>query len=205
MADTHDIDLELESADAAADGGASGGGASGGGASGGDASGGSTVVRESGVLVVEDDPDMQWRLARMLTVHGARVVGTSSGEAALALIEQWPADLVLVDQGLPGISGIEVARRIRQKHPEIPVVLMSAEESTDLRLAAKVAGAVEMLIKPFRVEIVSEMLQRLKLAGTAALDRLEGLGRLDGAGAASGLAGGALAAGADEADLAPAE
>ncbi len=123
------------------------------------------ISRESGVLVVEDDPDMQWRIARMLTVHGARVVGTSSGEAALALIEQWPADLVLVDQGLPGISGLEVARRIRHQHPGIPVVLMSTEESTDLRLAAKVAGAALMLIKPFRVEIIFELLQRMKDAG----------------------------------------
>ena len=43
------------------------------------------LARDSGVLVVEDDPDTQWRLARMLTVHGARVVGTSSGEAAIAI------------------------------------------------------------------------------------------------------------------------
>ncbi len=123
------------------------------------------MARERGVLVVEDDPDTQWRLARMLTVHGARVVGTSSGEAALALIEQWPADLVLVDQGLPGISGLEVARRIRQQHPEIPVVLMSTEENTDLRLAAKIAGAASMLIKPFRVEVLFEVLGRIKDAG----------------------------------------
>lgn len=124
------------------------------------------IARESGVLVVEDDPDTQWRLARMLTVHGARVVGTSSGEAALALIEQWPADLVLVNQGLPGISGLEVARRIRQQHPEIPVVLMSTEENTDLRVAAKIAGAVSMLIKPFRVEVLFDVLKRIKSAGS---------------------------------------
>jgi DNA-binding response OmpR family regulator len=123
------------------------------------------IARERGVLVVEDDPDTQWRLARMLTVHGARVVGTSSGEAALALIEQWPADLVLVDQGLPGISGLEVARRIRQQHPGIPVVLMSTEENTDLRVAAKIAGAASMLIKPFRVEVLFEVLELIKSAG----------------------------------------
>lgn len=139
----------------------------------------SRIPRESGVLVVEDDPDTQWRLARMLTVHGARVVGTSSGEAALALIEQWPADLVLVDQGLPGISGLEVARRIRQQYPGIAVVLMSTEESTDLRLAAKVAGAAQMLIKPFRVEVVFEMLQRIKEAG-AKLAQDAGLVARDG-------------------------
>lgn len=146
----------------------------------------SKIARESGVLVVEDDPDTQWRLARMLTVHGARVVGTSSGEAALALIDQWPADLVLVDQGLPGISGLEVARQIRQKHPSIPVVLMSTEESHDLRLAAKVAGAALTLTKPFRVEVLFELLQRLTSAGAK-------------------LAGDLLPDPADESDLAPAE
>ncbi|UJR82559.1 response regulator [Sandaracinus amylolyticus] len=130
------------------------------------------MPRESGVLVVEDDPDTQWRLARMLTVHGARVVGTSSGEAALAVIAQWPADLVLIDQGLPGISGLEVARRIRQEHPGIPVVLMSSEESHDLRLAAKVAGAALMLIKPFRVEVLFELLQRLTNAGAELVEEL---------------------------------
>lgn len=117
---------------------------------------------QNGVLLIEDDPDMQWRLARMLTVSGSRVVGTSSGEAALAVIEQWPADLVLVDQGLPGMSGLEVARIIRARHPGIPVVLMSGEESADLRIAAKVAGAVATLIKPFRIEAVVELLQRLR-------------------------------------------
>jgi CheY-like chemotaxis protein len=121
------------------------------------------VPRESGVLVVEDDPDTQWRLARMLTVHGARVVGTSSGEAALAVIEQWPADLVLISQGLPGLGGLEVAKRIRENYPHIPVVLMSAEESAELALAAKLAGVVETLAKPFRVETLIDLLQRLRL------------------------------------------
>lgn len=167
MADTREIEFEIERPDAVV----------------------SKVPRESGVLVVEDDPDTQWRLARMLTVHGARVVGTSSGEAALALIEQWPADLVLVDQGLPGISGLEVARRIRQRHPNVPIVLMSSEESADLRLAAKVAGAALMLIKPFRMEVLFEALQRLFQ---------------DGAKLAEGLAEG-LVAESDDADLAPAE
>ena len=48
------------------------------------------------VLVVESDPDLQWNLARMLTVQGNRVVGTSSGDGAVALITEWPVDLILV-------------------------------------------------------------------------------------------------------------
>ena len=62
--------------------------------------------RHRGVLLVESDPDLQWSLARMLTVEGNRVVGTSTGEGALTVIEQWDADLALVASNLPGTSGV---------------------------------------------------------------------------------------------------
>ena len=113
--------------------------------------------RPSGVLVIEDDPDLQWRLARMLTVQGNRVVGTSSGDGALALISQWPVDLVLVDEDLPGMSGLEVAKRIRGTHPHIPVVLMTGADSHETRTAASLAGVVATLIKPLRSEHLQEL------------------------------------------------
>jgi DNA-binding response OmpR family regulator len=119
------------------------------------------AVRERGVLVVEDDPDLQWRLARMLTVRGNRVVGTSSGEAALELMSQWPVDLVLVDDTLPGMSGVELARVIQERHAGIPVVLMSAEDTRESRLAARLAGAVAVLTKPFAIESLFDLLRSL--------------------------------------------
>jgi CheY-like chemotaxis protein len=117
----------------------------------------------SGVLVIEDDPDLQWRLARMLTVQGNRVVGTSSGDGALALISQWPVDLVLVDEDLPGMSGLEVAKRIRGSHPHIPVVLMTGADSHETRTAASLAGVVATLIKPLRSEHLAELAAVLAL------------------------------------------
>lgn len=119
--------------------------------------------RQCGVLVVEDDPDLQWRLARMLTVQGSRVVGTSSGDGALALIAQWPVDLVLVDQDLPGMSGLEVCRRLRESHPKIPVVLMIRDDRPEVREAAQIAGAVACLVKPFQVEALFDLLMELAL------------------------------------------
>jgi DNA-binding response OmpR family regulator len=116
-------------------------------------------TRTRGVLVVEDDPDLQWRLARTLTVRGNRVVGTSSGEAALELIRQWPVDLVLVDESLPGMSGMELARTIRDSHPDTPVVLMASEGSQESKIAAKLAGVVAVVTKPFRIEALVEMLR----------------------------------------------
>lgn len=115
-------------------------------------------TRSRGVLIVEDDPDLQWKLARMLTVRGNRVVGTSSAEGALELIRQWPVDLVLIDDGLPGMSGMELARIIQEHHPDTPVVLMTSEESRG-RLAATLAGVVAVVAKPFRLETLVDLLR----------------------------------------------
>lgn len=123
--------------------------------------------KESAVLVVEDDPDLQWRLARMLTINGNRVVGTSSADGALALIAEWPVDLVLIDEGLPGMTGLELAKAIRKQRPEISVVLMTGEENEATRRAARLAGALTCLTKPFRTEALVEVLRRLPVAAAA--------------------------------------
>jgi CheY-like chemotaxis protein len=115
----------------------------------------------AGILLVEADPDVQWKLARMLTALGNRVVGASTGDGALALIAEWPVDLVLIDQNLPGMSGIEVAERIRQAHEDIPLVLMTATESPDLRMRARLAGAIGLLVKPFAFAHLHELVERL--------------------------------------------
>lgn len=116
-------------------------------------------IRVRGVLVVEDDPDLQWQLARMLTVRGNRVVGTSSGEAALELLAQWPVDLVLIDDGLPGMSGMELARQVRDLYPETPVVMMASDETNERHLAAKLAGVIAVVTKPFRPDAIIELLR----------------------------------------------
>jgi CheY-like chemotaxis protein len=119
----------------------------------------------AGVLVVEPDPDLQWRLARMLTVHGHRVVGTCSGDGALALAREWPVDLVLVDEALPargGLSALALARALRTAHPDVRVVLMTAPGTPrELHLAARLAGVVACLAKPFRPETIAEALRLL--------------------------------------------
>jgi CheY-like chemotaxis protein len=116
-------------------------------------------TRARGVVVVEDDPDLQWKVARMLTVRGNRVVGTSSGEAALELIRQWPVDLVLVDDQLPGMSGVELDRAIGREHPDIPVVLMSSEGAVPDELGHKLAGVVATITKPFCPDALLELLR----------------------------------------------
>ena len=118
--------------------------------------------RHRSVLLVESDPDLQWSLARMLTVNGNRVVGTSSADGALAVIEQWNADLALVSSNLPGIAGVEVARRLRAQNPDLLVILMDdgvlepAAEETSPAVAAR-------LSKPFRFEALRALIESLQL------------------------------------------
>ncbi len=118
--------------------------------------------RHRSVLLVESDPDLQWNLARMLTVNGNRVVGTSSGDGALAVIEQWNAELALVSSSLPQMSGVEVARRLRAKNPDLLVILMDDAAPAPGAQEASPAVAAR-LPKPFRFEALRALLDSLQL------------------------------------------
>jgi DNA-binding response OmpR family regulator len=119
--------------------------------------------RQRSVLLVESDPDLQWSLARMLTVNGNRVIGTSSGEAALTVIEEWPADLALVEASLPGTSGVEVARRLHEKSPDLLVILIGAETPAPA-VKERSNDVSAYLSKPFRFEALRALLDSLQLA-----------------------------------------
>lgn len=118
--------------------------------------------RHRGVLLVESDPDLQWSLARMLTVEGNRVVGTSTGEGALTVIEQWDADLALVASNLPGTNGVEVARQLRDLNPDLVVILMG--EDAPERIPKEPSSHVTAyLAKPFPFEALRTLIASLQL------------------------------------------
>ena len=79
------------------------------------------------ILVVDDDPGVVATATLQLQPIAAEVLGCYSGEAALDMMTARPdIDLVLADIRMPGMSGIELAQRIRAQHPRVPVVLTSA-------------------------------------------------------------------------------
>jgi len=122
-------------------------------------------ARTCAVLVVEDDPDQQWRLARALTIQGHQVVGTSSSDGAMALVAQFSVDVVLLSETV-GAHG-HLADRIREACPGVPVILMTRAESPLTRAEALFAGFFECLVKPFRAETLQEVLGRLPVAQVA--------------------------------------
>ena len=118
--------------------------------------------RHRDVLLVESDPDLQWSLARMLTVDGNRVVGTSSEDGAIAAIEQWNAEVALVASSLPGTSGVDVARRLRERNPDLLVILMG-EETPEPIAKESSTDVSAYLAKPFRFEALRALIESLQL------------------------------------------
>ena len=121
------------------------------------------------LLVVEDDP----RLLDILTSHldrmGYAVRGARGGGQALQLLAEAPVDVVLSDVRMPGMDGRTLLQVVRERYPEIKLVLMTAFGSVDDAVEAMKEGAYSYLTKPFKIEVVAAVLRNA--AREAALGR----------------------------------
>jgi DNA-binding NtrC family response regulator len=112
------------------------------------------------VLVVEDESLMRWSVAQALTGRGHTVVEAADGAAAMRLLEETPADVVLLDYRLPDSDDFALLRDIRRLAPATPVVLMTAFGTPELSDRARALGASDVLQKPFDVFRVDGVLRR---------------------------------------------
>ena len=100
------------------------------------------------ILVVDDEPPIITLLRRQLSgLH--EVIGAPSAEAGLALLSESPADVVITDLRLPGMDGLELARRARKKWPDLPLVGTSGDAALPELSELMRLGIVDFLVKPF--------------------------------------------------------
>jgi two-component system OmpR family response regulator len=111
------------------------------------------------VLVIEDDGDLRRLLRRGLEEEGFEVIQASLGKDAVALAEQDPPDLLVVDIGLPDADGRDVTQAIRSRGVEAPVLFLTARDQMVDRLAGFSAGGDDYLTKPFEF---AELIARLR-------------------------------------------
>jgi len=102
------------------------------------------------ILLAEDEADLNALVARQLGQEGYEVVQAFDGPGALSAIDEQMPDLVILDWMMPGLDGIAVCRRIRERHV-VPVLMLTARsEESDVILGLEV-GADDYLTKPFRM------------------------------------------------------
>jgi DNA-binding response OmpR family regulator len=115
-------------------------------------------MRDS-VLVVEDDPDLLAVLPRILSTAGYVVRTASDGEDGLSKVLDDAPAIAILDVGLPKLSGYELARELRSRGYQFPVLMLTARVTVDDKVSGLDAGADDYLAKPFEY---AELLARVK-------------------------------------------
>jgi DNA-binding response OmpR family regulator len=114
------------------------------------------------LLVVEDDERLSRALRRLLEEDRHVVDVASDGETGLAIAEDGTGiEAVILDVGLPDISGLEVARRLRRKRSELAILMLTARDTVGDRVTGLDAGADDYLVKPFAYEELAARLRAL--------------------------------------------
>lgn len=113
------------------------------------------------VLVIEDEPKIARLLELELQYEGYQVGKAGSGTEGLEKYGEGQWDLILLDVMLPGLSGIEVLRRIRAKDATVPIIMLTAKDSVEDKVSGLDLGANDYITKPFQIE---ELLARVRAA-----------------------------------------
>ena len=117
--------------------------------------------RKVRILVIEDDKEITRILRRILAAHGYEVLITHSGEQALEVFEQQSPDLLLLDLGLPNMSGLDVCKQVRTRSKNLPIIVLSVRNTEGEKVQVLDLGADDYITKPFGMD---EILARIRVA-----------------------------------------
>jgi two-component system, NtrC family, response regulator AtoC len=111
------------------------------------------------ILIVDDDPVIRDTLYELLSAN-YRCTAAGTGEEALGKLRQQSYAVVLTDISMPGLSGLELLKRIVEEFPGTPVIMISGHSDHEQAQEMLNRGAFAYLLKPFRLEVVEESVAR---------------------------------------------
>ncbi|WP_110643942.1 nitrogen regulation protein NR(I) [Salinicola sp. CPA57] len=112
------------------------------------------------IAIVDDDRAIRWVLERALAQPDLEVQSFERADAALESIERHPPDVLLTDIRMPGLDGLDLMAKVREMHPDLPVIVMTAHSDLDSAVASYQGGAFEYLPKPFDVDDALALVRR---------------------------------------------
>jgi two-component system nitrogen regulation response regulator GlnG len=112
------------------------------------------------VWIVDDDRSIRWVIEKALSREGIAFDSFASAQDALRALAEGPPEVLVSDIRMPGLSGLELLNAVRQRHPTVPVIVMTAYSDLDSAVAAFQGGAYEYLPKPFDVDQAVELIRR---------------------------------------------
>ncbi|MDC8997265.1 response regulator transcription factor [Mycobacterium marinum] len=123
------------------------------------------------VLVVDDEPVLAEMVSMALRYEGWNIATASDGASAIASARAERPDVVVLDVMLPDISGLEVLHRLRKENPRLPVLLLTAKDAVEDRIAGLTAGGDDYVTKPFSIEeVVLRLRALLRRTGVTTVD-----------------------------------
>jgi DNA-binding response OmpR family regulator len=108
--------------------------------------------RSETILVIEDDRSLREGLALNFKLHDYHVLTAADGEEGMQKAFDVRPDLIVLDIMLPGYNGLEILRELREKHQDVPVLILSARDTLDNKVEGLELGADDYLTKPFELE-----------------------------------------------------
>ena len=112
------------------------------------------------ILIVDDDPNILFLFAEILKMDGYNVVTASTGTKALQLVIHDHFNLLILDIKMPGIHGLEILRRLREKGNKIPIIICSAFEGMKDDFVIKSYEITDYLVKPVDLKVLSNTVKK---------------------------------------------
>jgi DNA-binding response OmpR family regulator len=113
------------------------------------------------ILIIDDEAPLRQTLVRILQQAGFQVTSAEDGEQGLSFIQTTNFDLVFMDLRMPGMAGLEVLKIIHASHPNLPVVLFTAQPDLTSAVEALRNGATDYLLKPLKPQVLIERAQSI--------------------------------------------
>jgi two-component system OmpR family response regulator len=123
------------------------------------------------VLVVDDEPVLAEMVSMALRYEGWNISTAGDGESAIAAARNQRPDVVVLDVMLPDMSGLDVLHKLREETPQLPVLLLTAKDAVEDRIAGLTAGGDDYVTKPFSIEeVVLRLRALLRRTGVTTVD-----------------------------------